>query len=75
MSLSFTSDVNLILNLSIMLIWFLTFSVLCQFSPYNYPWMENADASNGIVKNYFSCHVNCQLYIYVRLLTKTKKTN
>ena len=28
--------------------------------------MEKIDLSNGIIKNYFPCHVNFQLYHYVR---------
>ena len=29
--------------------------------------MEKDDVSNGTIKNYFSCHVSCQLYCHIRL--------
>ena len=44
----------------------------CQFNPCSYHWMKNADVSNRILKNYFSCHNSCQLYVHVKL--KKKKT-
>ena len=29
--------------------------------------MEKDDVSNGTIKNYFSCHISCQLYCHIRL--------
>ena len=28
--------------------------------------MKKTDVSNGTIKNYFSCHINCQIYHHIR---------
>ena len=37
--------------------------------------MEKSNVSNGIVKNYFSYHINYQLYCHVKLKNKIKSAH
>jgi len=51
-SIFFTPYFNLVPNISIVSIWSLTFSMLCQFS-LPIPWMKKADVLNKTIKKIF----------------------
>ena len=72
-SLSFIAYLNLVHNLSIISIWFLTFLVPCKFSHCRYLFDGKNDMLNEIIKNYFPCHINYQLYRHIRLFYNNKK--
>ena len=46
------------------------FSVISIWSLPLFLGWKKSNVSNGITKNNFSCHINCQLYCHIKLLKK-----
>ena len=61
LSLSFTPYFNLVSNLSIVLIWSLTFLCYVNLVFTVIFWMEIADVANGQNKKFVYCHIDYHL--------------
>ena len=58
LSLSFTPYLNLVLNLSIMSIWSLTFQYHVNLVPFIISWTKIADMANSQNKKLVYCHID-----------------